>query len=51
MLNRRGFLRHAAAVTTGCICVGCGLQQATAQAYGAWILSQANQNLPVKKEG
>jgi aminocarboxymuconate-semialdehyde decarboxylase len=31
MLNRRGFLRHAAAVTTGCICVGCGLRHAAAQ--------------------
>lgn len=31
MLNRRGFLRHAAAVTTGCICVGCGLRHAVAQ--------------------
>jgi aminocarboxymuconate-semialdehyde decarboxylase len=31
MLNRRGFLRHAAAVATGCICVGCGVRHAAAQ--------------------
>ena len=31
MLNRRGFLRHAAAVTTGVVCVGCGLPHAAAQ--------------------
>jgi aminocarboxymuconate-semialdehyde decarboxylase len=31
MLNRRGFLRHAAAATAGVVCVGCGLRHATAQ--------------------
>jgi len=31
MINRRGFLRHAAAVTTGAVCVGCGLHHAAAQ--------------------
>ncbi len=31
MLNRRGFLRHAAAAT-GVVCVGCGMRHAAAQA-------------------
>jgi aminocarboxymuconate-semialdehyde decarboxylase len=31
VLNRRGFLRHAAAASAGAICVGCGLRHAHAQ--------------------
>jgi len=35
MLNRRGFLRYAAAASAGVVCVGCGLGHAFGQPAGA----------------
>ena len=35
MLNRRGFLRYAAAASAGVVCVGCGIRHAIAQPAGA----------------
>jgi len=35
MLNRRAFLRYAAAASAGVVCVGCGLRHAIAQGTGS----------------
>src|SRR5439155_61925 len=35
MLNRRGFLRYAAAASAGVVCVGCGIRHAIAQPASA----------------
>ena len=35
MLNRRGFLKYAAAASADVVCVGCGIRHATAQPASA----------------